>query len=60
MNYKKGDIVVVKFPFVRRNGNEVQKGRSEALPAPRAQWNLIFNSIGVQPGSPLGCSTGDL
>jgi mRNA-degrading endonuclease toxin of MazEF toxin-antitoxin module len=27
MNYKKGDIVVVKFPFVLRNGREVQKGR---------------------------------
>jgi len=27
MNYKKGNIVVVRFPFVLRNGNEVQKGR---------------------------------
>ena len=27
MSYKKGDIVVVKFPFVLQNGNEVQKGR---------------------------------
>ena len=27
MNYKKGDIVVVRFPFVLRNGSEVQKGR---------------------------------
>ena len=27
MNYKKGDIVVVKFPFVLRNGSEIQKGR---------------------------------
>ena len=27
MSYKKGDIVVVKFPFALRNGNEIQKGR---------------------------------
>jgi mRNA-degrading endonuclease toxin of MazEF toxin-antitoxin module len=27
MNYRKGDIVVVRFPFVLRNGSEVQKGR---------------------------------
>lgn len=27
MRYKKGDIVVVRFPFILRNGNEVQKGR---------------------------------
>lgn len=27
MRYKKGDIVVVRFPFILRNGSEVQKGR---------------------------------
>ena len=27
MRYKKGDIVVVRFPFILRNGREVQKGR---------------------------------
>jgi mRNA-degrading endonuclease toxin of MazEF toxin-antitoxin module len=27
MSYKKGDIVVVKFPFALRDGNEIQKGR---------------------------------
>ena len=27
MSYEKGDIVVVKFPFVQINGKEVQKGR---------------------------------
>jgi len=27
MSYNNGDIVVVRFPFALRNGNEVQKGR---------------------------------
>ena len=27
MSYKKGDIVVVRFPFILKNGTEVQKGR---------------------------------
>jgi len=27
MSYKKGDIVVVKFPFALRDGSEIQKGR---------------------------------
>ena len=27
MSYKKGDIVVVIFPFILKNGREVQKGR---------------------------------
>lgn len=27
MNYKKGDIVVVKFPFIRKEKGETQKGR---------------------------------
>jgi mRNA-degrading endonuclease toxin of MazEF toxin-antitoxin module len=27
MSYKMGDIVVVRFPFILRNGSEVQKGR---------------------------------
>jgi mRNA-degrading endonuclease toxin of MazEF toxin-antitoxin module len=27
MSYKKGDIVVVKFPFVLKDGSEIQKGR---------------------------------
>ncbi len=27
MRFKKGDIVVVRFPFVMRNGSDVQKGR---------------------------------
>ena len=27
MSYKKGDIVVVKFPFLLREGSEKQKGR---------------------------------
>ena len=27
MRYKRGDIVVVRFPFILRNGSEVQKGR---------------------------------
>jgi len=27
MSYKKGDIVVVRFPFALRNGSEIQKGR---------------------------------
>ena len=27
MIYRKGDVVVVKFPFRLQNGNEVQKGR---------------------------------
>jgi hypothetical protein len=26
MSYKKGDIVVVKFPFVLKDGSEIQKG----------------------------------
>ena len=27
MSYKKGDIVVVKFPFILKNGGQDQKGR---------------------------------
>ncbi|MFO8164275.1 MAG: type II toxin-antitoxin system PemK/MazF family toxin [Desulfatiglandales bacterium] len=27
MSYNYGDIVVVRFPFVLRNGSEIQKGR---------------------------------
>lgn len=27
MNYKRGDIVIVPFPFVRDNGEQVQKAR---------------------------------
>jgi len=27
MSYKKGDIVVVRFPFALKNGSEIQKGR---------------------------------
>ena len=27
MNYKKGDIVVVKFPFILKEKGEIQKGR---------------------------------
>ncbi len=27
MNYKKGDIVIVKFPFILKEGSEKQKGR---------------------------------
>ena len=27
MKYEKGDIVVVKFPFLLKEGREVQKGR---------------------------------
>ena len=27
MNYKKGDIVVVRFPFIAKEGYEKQKGR---------------------------------
>jgi mRNA-degrading endonuclease toxin of MazEF toxin-antitoxin module len=27
MKYKKGDIVIVKFPFFLKEGHEVQKGR---------------------------------
>ena len=27
MSYKNGDIVVVRFPFVLKNGDEIQKGR---------------------------------
>jgi mRNA interferase MazF len=27
MSYKKGDIVVVKFPFILKGGSEKQKGR---------------------------------
>lgn len=27
MSYKRGDIVVVKFPFILENGREVHKGR---------------------------------
>ena len=27
MSYKKGDIVVVKFPFILKNGGPAQKGR---------------------------------
>ena len=27
MKYEKGDIVIVKFPFVLKEGREVQKGR---------------------------------
>jgi mRNA-degrading endonuclease toxin of MazEF toxin-antitoxin module len=31
MSYKKGDIVVVRFPFVLKNGNEIQKGRPSVV-----------------------------
>jgi mRNA-degrading endonuclease toxin of MazEF toxin-antitoxin module len=27
MNFKKGDIVVVKFPFILKEKGEIQKGR---------------------------------
>jgi mRNA-degrading endonuclease toxin of MazEF toxin-antitoxin module len=27
MNYKKGDIVIVKFPFILKEKGEIQKGR---------------------------------
>jgi len=27
MSYKKGDIVIVRFPFVLKSGDESQKGR---------------------------------
>ncbi|MBI5182727.1 MAG: type II toxin-antitoxin system PemK/MazF family toxin [Nitrospirae bacterium] len=27
MSYKRGDIVVVKFPFIIKEGSEKQKGR---------------------------------
>jgi mRNA-degrading endonuclease toxin of MazEF toxin-antitoxin module len=31
MSYKKGDIVVVRFPFVLKNGSEIQKGRPSVV-----------------------------
>jgi len=27
MKYRKGEVVVVKFPFVLKEGREIQKGR---------------------------------
>ena len=50
MNYKKGDIVVVKFPFALRNGSEIQKGRpalvisddnEKSMPIRLAQARLV-------------------
>ena len=52
MNYKKGDIVVVKFPFVLRNGREVQKGRPALVIADdkvkRRYSDIILSAITSQ------------
>lgn len=44
MKYKKGDIVVVKFPFAINSGNEIQKGRP-ALVIYNDQIERRYNDI---------------
>lgn len=49
MRFKKGDIVVVRFPFILRNGSEVQKGRSALVisddKAERRYNDVILSAI---------------
>ncbi len=49
MSYKKGDIVVVRFPFVLINGSEVQKGRPALVisddKAKRRYKDVILSAI---------------
>jgi len=49
MRYKKGDIVVVRFPFILRNGSEVQKGRPAVVisddKAERRYSDVILSAI---------------
>ena len=44
MKYKKGEIVVVKFPFVLKTGKEIQKGRP-ALVIYNDQIKRRYNDI---------------
>jgi len=52
MNYKKGDVVVVKFPFALRNGSEIQKGRPALViadnKAKRRYSDIILSAITSQ------------
>ena len=49
MSYKKGDVVVVKFPFILKNGREVQKGRPALIisddKVERRYKDLILSAI---------------
>jgi len=49
MHFEKGDIVVVRFPFVLRNGSEVQKGRPALVisddKAERRHNDVILSAI---------------
>lgn len=44
MKYKKGDIAVVKFPFLLKQGREVQKGRP-ALVINNSEIKKRYNDI---------------
>ena len=44
MSYKNGDIVIVRFPFILKNGNEIQKGRP-ALVISNDQVERRYNDI---------------
>jgi len=44
MRYKKGDIVVVKFPFLLKEGREVQKGRP-ALVVNNSEVKKRYNNV---------------
>jgi len=49
MSYKKGDIVVVRFPFILKNGSEVRKGRPALVisddKAKRRYKDVILSAI---------------
>ena len=44
MKYEKGDIVVVKFPFLLKEGREVQKGRP-ALVVNNSEVKKRYNNV---------------
>lgn len=44
MKYKKGDIAVIKFPFLLKQGRKVQKGRP-ALVINNSEVNKRYNDI---------------
>jgi mRNA-degrading endonuclease toxin of MazEF toxin-antitoxin module len=52
MNYRKGDIVIVKFPFVRLNRSIEQKGRPALVLSdehlPRRYQDIILAAISSQ------------
>ena len=46
MKYNKGDIVIVKFPFLITNGVKVQKGRPALI---LSSYNIVhrYNGFGI-------------